>query len=180
MHTVVFLLRWALLVRCSPENFICTISLRHACMLSRFSCVQLFATPWTVVCQAPLSMGFSSEESWSGWPLPPPGDLPDPGIEPSSLTTPALAGEFFTTSAISVNPLTKQWEPWFAEEQQRSEITPSRAKLDGGGGQSPPQIVPSAHSPSLPEAPCCGFRPLLFLLCWIDSLAHVVPIFPHF
>ena len=51
------------------------------CMLS---CVQLFATPWTVVHQAPLSLGFSGQEYWSELPFPPPGDLPDPGIEPVS------------------------------------------------------------------------------------------------
>ena len=44
-------------------------------------------------------MGFSRQEHWSGWPCPPPGDLPDPGIEPVSLKSPALAGGFFTTSA---------------------------------------------------------------------------------
>ena len=53
-------------------------------MLSYFSCVQLFATVWTVACQAPLSLGFSREEYWSGLPCPPPGDLPDPGIKPRS------------------------------------------------------------------------------------------------
>ena len=53
-----------------------------------------FATPWTVTCQAPLSMGFPRQEYWSGLPLPSPGDLPDPGIEPKS---PALAGGFFTS-----------------------------------------------------------------------------------
>ena len=46
--------------------------------------VQLFATPWTVAYQAPLSMGFSRQEYWSGLPFPSPGDLPDPGIEPGS------------------------------------------------------------------------------------------------
>ena len=44
-------------------------------------------------------MGFFRQEYWSGWPCPPPGDLPDPGIEPESLTSPALAGGFFTTRA---------------------------------------------------------------------------------
>ena len=44
-----------------------------------------FATPWTVACQAPLSMGFSRQEYWSGLPFPSPGDLPDPGIKPRSL-----------------------------------------------------------------------------------------------
>ena len=53
-------------------------------MLSHFSCVSLFATPWTVAHQAPLSMGFSRQEYWSGVPFPSPGDLPDPGIEPGS------------------------------------------------------------------------------------------------
>ena len=61
------------------------------------SCVQLFATPWTAACQAPLSMGFSRQECWSGLPFPPPGDLPDPGIEPMSPASPTLAGRFFTT-----------------------------------------------------------------------------------
>ena len=69
------------------------------CMLSRFSRIRLFVTPWTVACQAPLSMGSSRQEYWSGLPCPPPGDLPDPGIEPVSLLSPALAGGFFTTSA---------------------------------------------------------------------------------
>ncbi|ELR52587.1 hypothetical protein M91_18885, partial [Bos mutus] len=49
--------------------------------------------------QAPLSMGFSRQEYWSGLPFPPPGTLPNPGIEPVSLKSPALAGGFFTTSA---------------------------------------------------------------------------------
>jgi len=44
--------------------------------------VPLFVTPWTVASQAPLSKGFSRQEYWSGLPFPPPGDLPDPGIEP--------------------------------------------------------------------------------------------------
>ena len=68
-----------------------------ACMLSCFSCVQLFATLWTVPRQAPLSMGFSRQEYQSGLPCPTPGDLPYPGIEPVSLVSPALAGGFFTT-----------------------------------------------------------------------------------
>ena len=67
------------------------------CVLSRFSHVQLFVTPWTIAHQAPLSMGFSRQEYWSGLPCPPPGDLPDSGKEPTSLMSPALAGGFFTT-----------------------------------------------------------------------------------
>ena len=68
-------------------------------MLSRFSCVCLFATLWTVACQAPLSWDSPGKSIGVGWPCPPPGDLPDPGIEPLSLTSPALAGGSFTTSA---------------------------------------------------------------------------------
>ena len=59
--------------------------------------LRLSATHWTVVHQAPLFMGFSRQECWSGLPCPPPGDLPDPGIEPASPAAPALAGRFFTT-----------------------------------------------------------------------------------
>ena len=54
---------------------------------------------WTVACQAPLSMQFSRQEYWSGLPVPTPGDLPNPGVEPTSLVSPALAGGFFTTCA---------------------------------------------------------------------------------
>ena len=68
-------------------------------LLSRFGRVRLFATPWPVDLQAPLFMGFSSEEYWSGLPFPSLGDLPDPGIKPMSLMSPALGGGFFTTSA---------------------------------------------------------------------------------
>ena len=67
-------------------------------MLSRFSHVQLFVTPWTVTHQAPLSMGFSRQVYWIGLPFPSPGDLPNPGVEPASLISLALAGRFFTTS----------------------------------------------------------------------------------
>ena len=69
------------------------------CVLSCFSHVRLFATQWTVACQASLSMGFSRQEYWSGWPCPPPGHPPDLGIEPASLMSLALAGGYFTTSA---------------------------------------------------------------------------------
>ena len=54
-------------------------------------------TPWTVAHQDLPFMGFSRQEYWSGLPCPPPGDLPNPGIEPTSPVAPALAGRFFTT-----------------------------------------------------------------------------------
>ena len=71
-----------------------------ACLLSRISHIRLFETLWTVACQAPLSMGFSRQEYWSGLPCPPPGDLPNPGIKPSvSLCLLHWTGRFFTTRA---------------------------------------------------------------------------------
>ena len=68
-------------------------------MISRFSRVQLFATLGIVAHQAPQSMGFSRQEYWSRLPCSPPGDLPDPEIEPASFMCTALAGSFFTTRA---------------------------------------------------------------------------------
>ena len=68
-------------------------------VLSRFSYVWLYVTLWTIAHQAPLSMGSSRQEYWSGLPCPPPGHLPSPGIKPMSLTSPALGGGFFITSA---------------------------------------------------------------------------------
>ena len=66
-------------------------------MVSRFSHVQFFGTPWTGALQAPLLTEFSRQEYWSGLPFPP-GDLSHPGIEPTSIMSPALAGGFFTIS----------------------------------------------------------------------------------
>jgi len=63
-------------------------------------CVWLFATPWTVAHQAALSMRFSTQQYWSGLLFPSPGDLPNPGIKPAFLMSPALAGSFFTTSTM--------------------------------------------------------------------------------
>ena len=68
------------------------------CLLSRFSSVWLLVTLWTIAHQAPLSMEFSRQEYWSALLCPSPGDLPNPGIEVTSLMSPALAGGFFTTS----------------------------------------------------------------------------------
>ena len=72
--------------RVKTQGVVCARMLSH---------VRLFVTPWTVACQSPLSLGFSGEEYWSGLPCPPPGGLPNPGIEPESLVSPA----FFTTRA---------------------------------------------------------------------------------
>ena len=69
-----------------------------ACTLSHFSGVWLFATLWTIAHQAPLCMGFSRQEHWSGLSCPPQRHLPHLGIKPTSLKSPAFAGRFFTTS----------------------------------------------------------------------------------
>ena len=72
----------------------------HSCMFSCFNCVQLFVTLWTTAHQSPLLMGFSRQEYWSALSFLTPGDLPNPGIEPTSPASPAEAGEFFTTEPL--------------------------------------------------------------------------------
>ncbi|CAI9153792.1 unnamed protein product [Rangifer tarandus platyrhynchus] len=104
-----------------PQEAMC------ACPVSHFSRVQLFAALWTVAHQAPLFLGFSRQEYWSGLPFPPPGDLPNPGIKPRSLTSPALADRFFTTSATWEAP---QKAILYASSRLNDPITPlSRGTL---------------------------------------------------
>ena len=67
------------------------------CVLSHFRRVRLFTALWTVACQVPLSLEFSKQEYWSGSPFPSPGDHPDPGIEPMSLTSAAFTGRSFAS-----------------------------------------------------------------------------------
>ena len=85
MRTASTLLIPALLIHRPPPR---------ACMLSCFTRLQLFATPWTIAHQAPLSMGFSRQEYWSGLLCPPPGDLLDPEIKPESPASLALQADF--------------------------------------------------------------------------------------
>ena len=73
-------------------------------VLNSFSHIRLFVTLWVVACQAPLSMGFSRQDYWSGLPCPPPGDLPDSGIKPVSPASPALQ-----TGSL---PLAPPWKPY--------------------------------------------------------------------
>ena len=95
------ILRWHILMPFnSSEDFINLHSIDHSVrMLSR---VWLFAIPWTVVHQVPLSMEFSRQEHWSGLPFPPPGDFPNWGFEPASPVSPALAGGFSTALDIRI------------------------------------------------------------------------------
>ena len=93
--TTIFVLTWCVSV-CLR---VCMRSQSHS------NCIQLFATPCAVARQAALSVEVSRQEYWSGLPCPPPGDLPEPGIEPASLTSPASAGRFFTTIATWEAPI---------------------------------------------------------------------------
>ena len=107
--------------------------------------VRLFATPWTVARQAPLSMGFSRQEYWSGLPFPSPGDLPNPGIEPGS---PALQ-----TDALSSEPPGKPTVVWLWPQvniRERTQLHPSTENwikdllcmiLHQNKTQFPPQLV---------------------------------------
>ena len=104
--------------------------------MGMLSCVQFFATLWTIVHQASLSMGFSRQEYWSGFPCLPPGNLLNPGIEPASLMSPELAGRFFTTwETLSHRSLKVEEEP---EEDVMVEAGPMRCSIagfdDGGRG----------------------------------------------
>ena len=89
--------RWGRM--CPNPGLLWTMTSLYACVLSYFGHVQLFETLWTLAHRDPLSKGFFRQEYWSGLPYPPPGDLPDPGMELTSLMSPALAGGYFTTSA---------------------------------------------------------------------------------
>ena len=94
---------WVLPLTLMISSLVCA----YACVLCCFSYVWLFVTLWTVARLTHLSMGFSRQECWSELLCPPSGDIPDPGIEPASLISPALASRFFTTSvAWEVLPFT--------------------------------------------------------------------------
>ena len=117
-------------------------------MLSCVSPVQLFATQWTVAHQAPQSMGFSRQEYWSGLPCPPPGDLPDPGIEPVSLRSSELAGGLFTTNAI--------WEKQVSVQFSRSVTSDSLRPHELQHTRPPcPSPTPGDHSNSRPSSQWC-------------------------
>ena len=103
-----------------------------------FSCVQLFATPWTVTYQAPLSMGFSRQEYWSGLPFPSPGDLPDPGTEPVS---PALQADALTSEPPGKPTIN-------CKDNIRSDQSLSRVRLCDSVNRSTPGL-PVHHQ--LPE-----------------------------
>ena len=87
--------------------------------------VQLFATPWTVAYRAPLSMGFSRQEYWSGLPFPPPGDLPDPGIGPRSPARQAGSLPAEPPDDIIFSMFRKQERNVLIESESESEVAQS-------------------------------------------------------
>ena len=100
---------------------------------------RLFTTPWTVAHQAPLSLGFSRQESWSGWPLPPPGRLPDPGTEPTRFFNVWATGEVHEGGQTSLPQTearsTHSWElaPPSAELPHRPDLQAGPGDLRGPG-----------------------------------------------
>ena len=115
------------------------------CMLSCFNWVQHFVTTWTVACQAPLFMGFSRQEYWSGLPFPPPGDFPNPGIKPES---PPLQADSL--------PAEPPGEPKFSEITTEDSTSPVSSQTHSSLLMSLPQSdapTPTENefgSPSLP------------------------------
>ena len=103
--------------------------------MKSLSRVRLFSTPWTVAYQAPLSMGFSRQECWSGLPFPSPGDLPDPGIEPRS---PSLQAD-----ALSSEPDSEIWQESYDKLRQcvekKRHYSPNKGLYSQGYG------LPSGH-----------------------------------
>ena len=94
----------------------------HPLVMCVFSCVPFFVTPWTVALQPPPSMEFSRQEYWSGLPFPPPGDLPDPWIQPTSLASPAplsRLGSLFSGYNFQFCKITQLW----SSEAQQSDYT---------------------------------------------------------
>ena len=111
----------------------------HVSLVSR---VWLFEAPWTIACQAPLSVEFSRQEYWSGLPFPNPGDLPDPGMEPGS---PALQADSLPSVSQSVQSLSRVQlfvTPWTAARQASLSITNSRSLPKP---MSIELVMPSSH-----------------------------------
>ena len=111
-------------------------------LLSRFSRVQLFVTPWTIALYAPLSMEFPRQEYWSELLFPPPKDLPDPGIKPTSLP---LAGGFFTTAPAG-KPIQLTRSTLLFSQVVSNSLRPHGLQHTGPPCPSPsPGACPSSH-----------------------------------
>ena len=145
-----------MIVDCSQVLYSVVFHKTCCAVLSCFSHVRHSATPWTVAHQALLSMRFSRQEYWSGLPFPTPWDLPNPGIEPSSLSSPALADGFFTTSTT--------WETPENSDTHGKRYIPAPGPLGTPGFEccfgsgifhgDPSAETPVGHSP--PDLGCSG------------------------
>ena len=141
-----------------PKRLLKSVGGSAGHVLNHFSCVQLCVTPWIVARQAPLSRGSSRQEYWSGLPCPPPGDLLHPRIKPASLISPALAGEFFTTSAtwkapfrgrVSAKPCPQNLHDSDSDSQPQSHVPCRRYHLLRQGLSSVLSSVPAKGAGSL-------------------------------
>ena len=131
---------------CKEKQAILETHFMYVCLLSRFSHVWLFETPWIAAHEGPLSMGFSKQEYWSGLPCPPPGDPPSAGFKPVSLTAPALAGGVGGGRCIFTAKAT--WEAHFYVSVQFSSVAQSCLTLCDPMNRSTPGL-PVHHQ--LPE-----------------------------
>ena len=140
--------------------------------------------PVDLACQAPPSMGFSRQEHWSGLPCPPPGDLPDPGIEPMSPTSPAWAGRFFTTSATWELGIVKPGLHYLGDKSPYSACLGGKLRArtcwrpSPGLRVEPPALPPDPETLSIPQpqppsrAPGADLcRPSLTWGCWAGGVA---------
>ena len=122
---------FCILLRKSNKNNNIPIKKKKVSKVKLLSPVWLFATPWTVAYQAPLSMEFSRQEYWSGLPFPSPGDLPDPGIEPRS---PALQADALTSEPpgkpwlwmLYISPSPSDSHPLFQSHLHHFKLRPSQ------------------------------------------------------
>ena len=134
-------------------------------MLSQFSCVRLFATLWTVVCQAPLSMGFSRQEYWRGLPCPPPGDIHNPGIKASFFMSKFFLSCYKTWISFHKMKREKRWKSsklvasftncfrirWASSLAQRLKRLPGMREtwVRSLGGEDPLEKEMATHSSTL-------------------------------
>ena len=162
----------------SSAGGVCAV---RAQLLSR---VWLFATLWTRARQAPLSMGFSRQEYWGGLPCSPPRDLPNPGMEPTSLMSPSLAGGCFATSAtwealqvrVAINCVTHTHTDTRTRMPQRALLSIYLSKLPLMLEAAPPW---KSHLFSLPQTSFCTSLPAVPLISPVlpsSSFSIAVPL----
>ena len=154
----------------------------HMWMWKLLSHVQLFATLWTVACQAPLSMGFSRQKYQSGLPFPPTGDLPNPGID---LRSPLTAGKsllsetpgkhiYMLSSVQSLSRVRLFVTPWIAARQASLSITNSRSLLTHIHRVH--DAIQPSHPLSSPSTPAPSPSQHQSLFQWVNSSHEVAKV----